>query len=279
MTLAKKDFLVRENKDYYQILNIAADAEAIVIKAAYIALIKFYHPDAATGDEQKAKEINEAYGVLRDPIKRKEYDNTRTAQDEINSAFYDKYEHIEPLKEEWKIACDFCPDLIGCHERLSAISYELGFQFKLLILEEKQFKSSKSLSENLRVNYLSRYFGDNQELQSFAESLILAKERKALLEVNKVVKVLGNEATISNVKERIYAKFPQIELNLHKQKLIYQISRGDMGNGYFYVYLNSIGAEIYIKSYPVTEIEITINGETRAYKSNLEAAKYILNIS
>jgi curved DNA-binding protein CbpA len=267
------------NKDYYQILSISVDAEPIVIKAAYIALIKFYHPDAETGDEQKAKDINEAYGVLRDPIKRKEYDNTRTVEDEINSAFYDEREHAEPLEEEWAIACDFYPDLNRCHERLSAISYELGFQFKLLILDGKQFKTAESLSKRLRINYLSRYFGENQELQSFAESLILIRERKALLEINKVVKVLGDEVTTNNVKERVYSKYPKVKINLDRQKLMYQISCNRMHDEDFYSFIDSIGAIISFEGWLLTKVKITMNGEARIYRSNLEAAKDILNIS
>ena len=269
---------MRENRDYYQTLSIAADAEPIVIKAAYIALIKYYHPDAETGNEQKAKDINEAYGVLRDPIKRKEYDDTRTVEDEINSAFYDEHEHAEPLKEEWAIACDFYPDLNRCHERLSAISYELGFQFKLLILDGKQFKTAESLSERLRINYLSRYFGESKELQSFAENLILIKEREALLEINKVAKVLGSEVPIKNIEERIYSKYPQVKINLYRQKLIYQISRNCMHQEDFYNFLDSIGATIGFEGWWLTKVKITLNGEVRIYKNNLEAAKYILNI-
>ena len=63
---------------YYDILEISENASDEVIKMAYKALVKKYHPDTFKGDkafaEEKTKEINEAYDVLSDPIKRQEYD-------------------------------------------------------------------------------------------------------------------------------------------------------------------------------------------------------------
>jgi DnaJ-class molecular chaperone len=68
-------------KDYYRILGVLDDAEDIVIKAANKALAQRYHPDKWVGNKDEAtrrmSDINEAYGVLSDPVKRKQYDSTR----------------------------------------------------------------------------------------------------------------------------------------------------------------------------------------------------------
>jgi len=66
-------------KDYYEILGVAKDADAAVIKKAYRSLALKYHPDRVAeaekkGAEEKFKEISEAYGVLSDPQKRQMYD-------------------------------------------------------------------------------------------------------------------------------------------------------------------------------------------------------------
>ncbi|MGN0594991.1 MAG: J domain-containing protein [Hominimerdicola sp.] len=67
-------------KDYYNILGVNQNAPDEVIKASYKALAKKYHPDLYDGDklfaEHKMKEINEAYDILSDEIKRKEYDSS-----------------------------------------------------------------------------------------------------------------------------------------------------------------------------------------------------------
>lgn len=60
--------------DPYKVLEIDSRASQIVVKAAYQALIKKYHPDSSSGNEQKAKEINAAYQIVSDATKRKEYD-------------------------------------------------------------------------------------------------------------------------------------------------------------------------------------------------------------
>lgn len=67
-------------KDFYKILGVAEKAGAEEIKKAYRKLAKKYHPDANQGDEKAAerfKEIGEAYSVLSDTQKRKQYDQMR----------------------------------------------------------------------------------------------------------------------------------------------------------------------------------------------------------
>ena len=61
-------------EDYYKILGIGRGASQDEIKRAYHKLAHKYHPDKSGGDEKKFKEINEAYQVLSDANKRKEYD-------------------------------------------------------------------------------------------------------------------------------------------------------------------------------------------------------------
>jgi TonB family protein len=66
-------------KDYYKILGVSDTAEVEVIAAAYRALMHKYHPDTNPGPSsaEKAKEINEAYEVLCDAGRRRNYDQQR----------------------------------------------------------------------------------------------------------------------------------------------------------------------------------------------------------
>lgn len=66
-------------KDYYQILGVQKGASEDEIKKAYRRLAHQYHPDKPGGDEKKFKEINEAYQVLSDKVKRAQYDRFGTA--------------------------------------------------------------------------------------------------------------------------------------------------------------------------------------------------------
>jgi len=62
-------------KDYYTILGITRDASKDEIKKAFRSLAAKHHPDRSSGDEQKFKEVNEAYQILSDDRKRAEYDS------------------------------------------------------------------------------------------------------------------------------------------------------------------------------------------------------------
>src|SRR6478736_9000694 len=76
--MSTKDFL---EKDYYKALGVAKTAKPAEIKAAYRKLARKYHPDANKGDasaEERFKEISEAYNVLSDEKRRKEYDEARS---------------------------------------------------------------------------------------------------------------------------------------------------------------------------------------------------------
>ena len=66
--------------DYYKTLGVSKNATADEIKKAFRKLARENHPDAG-GDEEKFKEINEAYEVLSDPKKRKLYDEYGTANE------------------------------------------------------------------------------------------------------------------------------------------------------------------------------------------------------
>lgn len=81
-------------KDYYQLLGVNRNATEQEIKKAYRKLAMEYHPDRNPGNEhwanEKFKEVNEAFGVLGDPHKRKQYEKFGTvgnAGDMFSSAY------------------------------------------------------------------------------------------------------------------------------------------------------------------------------------------------
>lgn len=64
-------------KDHYSVLGVTPASEDVVIRAAYRALMRRYHPDSDASEEaaERAREINEAYRVLSEPESRARYDD------------------------------------------------------------------------------------------------------------------------------------------------------------------------------------------------------------
>ncbi|KAH9626653.1 hypothetical protein KSS87_005191 [Heliosperma pusillum] len=83
--------LLSKPKDYYRILEVDYDATEESIRSNYIRLALKWHPDKQKGEDgatSKFQEINEAYQVLSDPIKRQEYDAKGMLQFDYNITEY-----------------------------------------------------------------------------------------------------------------------------------------------------------------------------------------------
>ena len=69
--------MAESKRDYYEVLGVSRDADDATLKKAYRQVAKKYHPDMNPGDaeaEKKFKEASEAYAILSDPEKRRQYD-------------------------------------------------------------------------------------------------------------------------------------------------------------------------------------------------------------
>ncbi len=69
-----QDYISMAGKDYYAVLGVDKTASADEIKKAFRKKAHQYHPDKGEGNEDKFKEVSEAYQVLKDPQKRQQYD-------------------------------------------------------------------------------------------------------------------------------------------------------------------------------------------------------------
>ena len=113
------------DKDYYAILGVLPTAESVVIRAAYKAMLKVYHPDKFKGSKAEAHtktvELNEAHSILSNQISRSEYDLFRG---NIKDKTYTYKESKQPkddyqsesyaLEKDWAIAIKYQPELYPC---------------------------------------------------------------------------------------------------------------------------------------------------------------------
>lgn len=91
MKCQKEEDIIENEINYYELLEIKENASPEVIKAAYKALAKKYHPDSFEGNslerEKSMIQINEAYTVLSDEKKRKEYDLKMKMQKKFTDSY------------------------------------------------------------------------------------------------------------------------------------------------------------------------------------------------
>ena len=98
--------MAESKRDYYEVLGVSRDADDGALKKAYRALAKKYHPDTNQGNPEadaKFKEASEAYGVLSDPEKRRQYDQSDSLLLVVFYADWSPHcEWIEPLLHEFE---------------------------------------------------------------------------------------------------------------------------------------------------------------------------------
>jgi DnaJ-class molecular chaperone len=107
-------------RSYYAILGIPANAGRQEVKSAYRRLAKRYHPDHAGGDSRKFRDIQEAYSVLADENKRRQYEKSRqnTGPVQVQRTMHQRSENLyshrspEPLIPEQNQVFSARPDFV-----------------------------------------------------------------------------------------------------------------------------------------------------------------------
>jgi len=183
-------------QDYYGILGLPRNASDAEIKKAFRKLAMQYHPDRNPGKEkwanEKFKEINEAYGVLGDPQKRKQYDQFGTVG-EIGDVFSSPFTRttFEEMMKDFGgagLRFDFLDDIFGdfLNDRGSSFSFRsfsgrpAGVRFQIWPGQE--------------IN-LGKIFGQARRTQDVRYELAISQQ-EALQGVRKILKRRGKRLEI-----------------------------------------------------------------------------------
>jgi len=220
-------------KDYYAILGVLPTAEDAVIRAAYRALAQLYHPDRFSGISEEAHErmaeINEAYSILSDPEKRKQYDAQRGSSTQRGDSYFngdndDTPPQYDPLERDWAVALKYYPDLKELESRLLKISWRLAYSFRAYLLDEKQFENRKRVADTIEAKFIELYFGSNPTLLAFARELIEDGNKRGARTLNEAVRVLGSNIKPGRIIAQIRQEFPPRKLTEAELMLKFGIS-------------------------------------------------------
>lgn len=201
--------------NYYEIPGVSHNAETEVIKAAYRALSKKYHPDTTSLDpkeaNQRMQDVNLAYDTLSNVDKRKQYDNELRLKNRQSETHEESSKtSVDETERAWRVAVDYYPYLASWYQDLSKLSPQLAQSFKSVIIKKKDYESAFRLAKSLERDHLSRIFGPNDDFQLFGKELILDGNDKAIEELRITISVIGDKRppykVIRKIREKYYGR-------------------------------------------------------------------------
>ncbi|KAL1455290.1 hypothetical protein WDU94_009395 [Cyamophila willieti] len=145
-------------KEYYQVLGISKNSSAKEIKKAYYELAKKYHPDTNKTDpnaSKKFQEVSEAYEVLCDDTKRREYDTWGATSEQMSQAAQNRTTSTDEYMNRWNFKSNVDPE-----ELFRKIFGDAGFDFKVgeddFTANQYGFGSSQEIVMNIDFETAAR---------------------------------------------------------------------------------------------------------------------------
>lgn len=147
----------------YEILEVSENASAEVIEKAYKVLVKKYHPDLQEEAEKqtaekKIKQINEAYEILGDETKRKEYDLKLEQEREIQKNNYEQsVRHTQNNQDKYtnNISDDYKTDNVNGQVNYNYENERIKYEERLM---QEEYEKRKQMQEDLNREYENAYY-------------------------------------------------------------------------------------------------------------------------
>jgi hypothetical protein len=114
---------------------------------------------------------------------------------------------LRELEERWSVAVGIFPDLKETRASLAKISSSLAFTFVTVLLDSRNFNGRAALAKSLEQQFLSRYFGTNEAILTYAKELISAGHRSAAKMLNGLVDVMGLDVDAALLIEQVEKRY------------------------------------------------------------------------
>ena len=184
-------------RTHYDVLGVATDTPPVVLKAAYRALAKEYHPDRTyqgEADPGRFIEIQNAYAVLSDPAARHAYD------DELRQSEF----HLVP-EGAGGDGSTYGPEIQRIHVALCLYSEALGAAFLRGVSQGANGDDPQAYGKMLEAKFFREYFGEDPDVQALARLFLLRSHTDAALMLNEGMaeQAAHGRGTIGPVLSRI----------------------------------------------------------------------------
>lgn len=207
-------------RTYYDVLGVSPDTPGVVLKAAYRALAKEYHPDSsaeAASDPERFIELQDAYAVLSDPEARSSYDSElRLVMEESDRQTLVRSPGEAGASSAWAEVIHAKPALQAIHTRFLLYSASLAGSFREAAMTGRSEDDLLAFAEAMEDHFLSQYFGDDQDVRALAKILLLRCRRSAVEELNELLS--ANTAISPAEKRQLLSAF--VERHFAQESLL-----------------------------------------------------------
>ena len=221
---------------YYEILEISENASQEVIRMAYKALCKKYHPDVYQGDkrfaEEQIKKINEAYEILSDETQKKNYDNSLKKPQKHSNNDTEVFDISAMLKRgfialedgEWLNADRFFEKCLNQNAEL-AEAYLGKLMVELTVYKKEDLRNCKKPFDDSNYYKKTVRFADDKLEAFLIDTIQYIKNRnheaECSITYNRAVELMKQVNSVDSLESAVtyFRKIPQYKdslLNIKK---------------------------------------------------------------